>query len=78
MDSETKERIKAKILTDMNKFKPKSYVVNLLMQVETLYIFSVLKSLLFSQFFDPNIHKIVDRYKIEELRETRPGYYALK
>jgi hypothetical protein len=78
MDRDMKENIKKRLQYDLNEFKPRTYVNNLCVQVETLYIFSILKSLLFSQFFDPNIQKIVSRYRIYELPQQPPPYYALQ
>jgi len=47
-------------------------------QVETLYIFSILKSLLFTQYLDDNIQKIVKRYRIHEISPPISPYYALQ
>lgn len=73
-----KENIKARLLFSLKSFEPRSYVNNLCIQVETLYIFSILKGLLFSQFLDSNIQKIVSRYSIVELPKPITPYYALK
>ena len=78
MGREMKQNIKRKINFDLEENNPRSYVNNLCLQVETLYIFSKLESLLFSQFFDPNIRKIVSRYSIVELPKIECPYYALK
>lgn len=78
MSREIKENVKARLGKDLASYEPRSYVNNLCLQVETLYIFSILKSLLFSQFFDPNIQKIVSRYSITELPKKEIPYYALK
>ena len=78
MDKYMKANIKKKLLFDLNKFEPQSYVNNLCIQVETLYIFSILKSLLFSQFLDENVQKIVARYRIKEIEVPPAPYYALK
>jgi len=78
MDRFMKENIKKKLLFNLNNFDPKSYVNNLCIQVETLYIFSILKSLLYSQFHDSNIQKIVSRYRIREISPPPTPFYALK
>jgi hypothetical protein len=78
MDRFMKENIKKRLLVDLRNFEPKSYVRNLCVQVETLYIFSILKSLLFSQFFDEGIQKIVSRYRIHELPQQPTPFYALR
>lgn len=77
MDRFMKENIKKKLLIDLKTFEPHSYVSNLCVQVETLYIFSILKSLLFSQYLDDNVQKIVQRYRIDEIPQPPAPYYAL-
>lgn len=78
MGSDIKENVKKRLKVDLLEYEPKSYVNNLCLQVETLYIFSILKSLLFSQFFDSNIQKIVSRYSISEIPKKETPFYALQ
>jgi hypothetical protein len=55
---------------NLNNFKRERIEV-LTLQVEALFVFSILKSIIYSQLGDPYISRIVAHYKSEEMTVTR-------
>jgi hypothetical protein len=90
MPNDIKENIKRRIGVDLGKLD-RNRVELVTLQVEALFVFSILKSIVYSQIGDPYISRIVAQYKIEELAVTNQDikdevadykpkvpYYALK
>lgn len=65
-----KEQIKSRLAINLNNYS-RLRVEVLTLQVEALFVFSILKSIIYSQLGDPYISRIVAHYKIEELTVTR-------
>jgi hypothetical protein len=74
----TRIRIKARLGIEIAKYQRAS-VEKLVMQVEALYVLSILKSVVFSQYTDPNLMKIINRYHIKNIPDSPAPvpYYAL-
>lgn len=50
----------------------------MVLQVEALFVFAILKSVVFSQLKDPYISAMVKSYRIEEEEKQQSPFFALR
>ena len=77
MNNEIKNNIKKRLKVDLLDFDP-LYVEKLCLHVEALFVFCILKSVVFSQFNDPNFQGLITSYRVEEEEPPHVPYYALR
>jgi hypothetical protein len=70
MPGDIKANIKRKLKVDISRYDPHRVQV-LALQVEALFVFSILKSIIYSQIGDPFISRIVAQYNIDEMSLTK-------
>ena len=77
LSNEVLKRIQSRILVDLFRFNPDS-VRKIIVQIEALYVFAILKSSLYSQKSDPFIKGLLFKYKVHldspALRYFKPEY----